>query len=282
MMKVNTFIVGAPKAGTTSLHFYLSKHAKVSMSTVKEPNFFSSKEVSSLYYNSKSIESTKNYHNLFAEDKKIMGEASVSYLFYEDVPKRIYDYNKNAKIIIMLRSPVERALSHYLMDCRLGFCNVSFEDIISNKEKYPKFFQQFIELGLYHAQLERYLSTFGKDKVKIIFYSDFKNNTAQVMEELVDFLEIEKLDTDFTVQNPFLSPSSTIISFLYKYNWVRKSVKFLLSKKNLDRLRKAVFLKKSKPVFSDELKSKIRLHYLTDIEKIESMLEVDLSRWKKE
>ena len=50
IMKVNTFIVGAPKAGTTSLHHYLNQHADISMSTVKEPNFFSSKEVKSLFY----------------------------------------------------------------------------------------------------------------------------------------------------------------------------------------------------------------------------------------
>tara|TARA_B100000900_G_C20503110_1_gene684650 strand:- start:208 stop:1053 length:846 start_codon:yes stop_codon:yes gene_type:complete len=281
-MKVNTFIVGAPKAGTTSLHYYLGNHANVSMSTVKEPNFFSSKEVSSLYYDSKSIDNTKNYHSLFSENKKIMGEASVSYLFYEDVPKRIHDYNEDAKVIIMLRDPLERALSHYLMDCRLGFCNLSLEDIISNKEKYPQFFQQFIELGLYNSQLERYLSVFGKDRVKIIFYSDFKIRTAQIMNEVTDFLDIEKLDIDFAIQNPFLSPSSSLVSFLYKFNWIRKSVKFLLSKKSLELVKKRVFLKKNKPIFSNKLKSKIRAFYLADIEKLESLLEIDLSRWKKE
>jgi hypothetical protein len=252
------------------------------MSTVKEPNFFSSKEVSSLYYDSKSIDNTKSYHSLFSENNKIMGEASVSYLFYEDVPKRIHDYNEGAKVIIMLRAPLERALSHYLMDCRLGFCNLSLEDIFSNKEKYPQFFQQFIELGLYNSQLERYLSVFGKDRVKIIFYSDFKIRTAQIMNEVTDFLDIEKLDIDFTIQNPFLSPSSSLVSFLYKFNWIRKSVKFLISKKSLELVKKRVFLKKNKPIFSNELKSKIRAYYLADIEKLESLIEVDLSRWKKE
>ena len=181
-----------------------------------------------------------------------------------------------------LRDPLERALSHYLMDCRLGFCKVSLENIISNKQKYPQFFQQFLELGLYNSQLERYLSVFGKDRVKIIFYSDFKTKTTQIINDVTDFLDIEKLDIDFTIKNPFLSPSSSLVSFLYKFNWIRKSVKFLLSKKSLELVKKRVFLKQKKPVFSNELKSKIRAFYLADIEKLEPLLEVDLSRWKKE
>ena len=69
-MKVNTFIVGAPKAGTTSLHYYLNQHADVSMSSVKEPNFFSSKEVESLFYNSKCIDDSNDYHGLFTKEKR--------------------------------------------------------------------------------------------------------------------------------------------------------------------------------------------------------------------
>lgn len=281
-MKVNTFIVGAPKAGTTSLHYYLSQHQNVSMSSVKEPNFFSSKEVSTLYYDSKSINSTTLYHALFSEDKKVIGEASVSYLFYEDVPKRIYDYNDEAKIIIMLRDPVQRALSHYLMDSRLGFCDKDLKEIISRKEAYPQFFQQFVELGLYHDQLERYLSVFGKDKVKIVFYSDFKKDTPRIMDDITAFLELEKMEYNYTIQNPFLSPTSPFISFLYKFKFIRKSVKFLLSKKSVEMIKKIFFLKKTKPVFSDELKSNIRAYFLADIEKLEKLLEVDLSRWKRE
>jgi len=281
-MKVNTFIVGAPKAGTTSLHFYLSKHENVCMSTIKEPNFFSSKEVASLYYASKSMDSSEDYHRLFSTPKKVLGEASVSYLFYEEVPKRIFDYNPEAKIIIMLRNPVERALSPYLMDCRLGFCNISMENILLNRDKFPQFFQQFMELGLYHSQVENYLSVFSKEQIKIIFYDDFKTDTQAVMNELADFLEIEKFDSDYSVQNPFLSPSSPLISFLYTLSWIRKSFKVLLSKKRLEQLKKVFFMQNDKPTFSEELKLKIRAYYLSDIEKLEGLLEVDLNKWKKE
>ena len=73
----------------------------------------------------------------------ILGESSVSYLFYPSVAKKIFAYNPQAKIIIVLRNPVERAFSHYLMDTRLGFCNIPLLDIINNPIKYKQFYQQF-------------------------------------------------------------------------------------------------------------------------------------------
>ena len=62
-MKVNTFIVGAPKTGTTSLYYYLNQHMNVCMSSIKEPNFFSSKEVNSLFYKSRIIDDIDEYHS---------------------------------------------------------------------------------------------------------------------------------------------------------------------------------------------------------------------------
>ena len=85
-MKVDFFIVGAPKSATTSLFHYLGQHEEISMSTIKEPDFFSHVELTKqkLYYKSKPISDINTYHNLFLTNKKsqLLGEASVSYLFY--------------------------------------------------------------------------------------------------------------------------------------------------------------------------------------------------------
>lgn len=278
-MKVNTFIVGAPKAGTTSLHHYLNQHTEVSMSSVKEPNFFSSNEVSSLFYNSLCIKSTENYHQLFEEHNKIMGEASVSYLFYKEVPKRIHDYNSNAKIIIMLRQPIERAFSHYLMDCRLGLCSISLEEIINYPEKYAQFYQQYVELGSYYSQLNRYLSIFDKDRVKVIFYEDFKNNTTKEMSNLFKFLEIENQPLDLSIQNSFLAPSNSLIAFLYKFNWIRKTVKFLTPFSLILSLKKTLMSGSKKPKISDEVNQQLKRHYRDDVSQLEKLLNEDLSRW---
>ena len=94
------------------------------MSIIKEPDFFSDIEIQEqgLYYGSSRINNITKYNSLFSDwiDESIIGEASVSYLFYPNVPQRIKIYNDNSKIIIMLRNPIERAFSHYLMDYRLS------------------------------------------------------------------------------------------------------------------------------------------------------------------
>tara|TARA_B100000513_G_scaffold72869_1_gene29288 strand:+ start:6822 stop:7670 length:849 start_codon:yes stop_codon:yes gene_type:complete len=279
-MKVNTFIVGAPKAGTTSLHYYLNQHADVSMSSVKEPNFFSSKEVESLFYNSKCIDDSNDYHGLFSKEKRqIIGEASVSYLYYEKVPNRIHDYNSEAKIIIMLREPVERSFSHYLMDCRLGFCSVKLEDIIANPQSYPQFFQQYIELGNYYSQLKRYYDIFGKEQLLVIFYEDFKTDTKKVMKSVFSFLQIEQQEIDFSIKNPFLLPSNALISKLYKFNFIRKGIKTIMPERILSLISSKYFSANSKPMLSMSTEQQLKAFYKPDIFQLEKLLNIDLARW---
>ena len=248
-MKANTFIVGAPKAGTTSLHYYLSQHEDVCMSTIKEPNYFSFEEVSSLFYNATSVSDSKAYHKLFKEEKKIIGEASVSYLFYENIPNRILEYNPKANIIIMLRNPLDRAISHYLMDYRLGFCSLSLEDILNNRHTYPLFFQQYLELGLYYQSVKRYLDTFGDEQVHILYYTDFKNDIKDLMKGVFQFLKIENTSLDYSVQNSFLSSDYAFVSYLYRLSWVRKGLKSLIPQNYVKVSRIVFFPRQTNPIF---------------------------------
>ena len=69
------------------------------------------------------------------KNHKILGDSSVSYLFYKDVPKRIHKFNSKSKILILLRNPILRAHSHYLMDYNSGYIKSSFKDIFHQKTK---------------------------------------------------------------------------------------------------------------------------------------------------
>ena len=87
-LKVDFFIVGAPKAGTTALHAHLAKHPQVCMSSDKEPNYFSFEEIEEqqLYYHKENVKSESDYNSLFEceESAKLRGEASVSYLYHKE------------------------------------------------------------------------------------------------------------------------------------------------------------------------------------------------------
>jgi len=279
-MKVNTFIVGAPKTGTTSLYYYLNQHTNVCMSSIKEPNFFSAKEVNSLFYKSQIIDDINEYHKLFSQNKKqIIGEASVSYLFFNEVPNRIYKYNPKAKIIILLRNPIERALSHYLMDFRLGFCSENFEDIIAQPEIFPQYYQQYLELGNYFLQLKRYINVFNENQLSIVFYDDLKSNSQKVMKHIFSFLEIEFQHLDYSIQNSFLSPSNKFVSELYKFNSLRKIVKSLFPEPFLSLVKSIFFSNNSKPTFSDSIIKQLNAYYKSDIVELEKLLNKDLSKW---
>ncbi len=279
-MKVNTFIVGAPKTGTTSLYYYLNQHTNVCMSSIKEPNFFSAKEVNSLFYKSQIVDDINEYHKLFSPNKKqIIGEASVSYLFFNEVPNRIYKYNPKAKIIILLRNPIERALSHYLMDFRLGFCSENFEDIIAQPEIFPQYYQQYLELGNYFLQLKRYLNVFNENQLSIVFYDDLKSNSQKVMKHIFSFLEIEFQHLDYSIQNSFLSPSNKFVSELYKFNSLRKIVKSLFPEPFLSLVKSIFFSNNSKPTFSDSIIKQLNAYYKSDIVELEKLLNKDLSKW---
>ena len=284
-MKVNLFIVGAPKAGTTSLHHYLNEYPEILMSIIKEPDFFSDIEIQEqgLYYGSSRINNITKYNSLFLDwiDESIIGEASVSYLFYPNVPQRIKIYNDNSKIIIMLRNPIERAFSHYLMDYRLGLTSNSFEEEFDKKTTLN--FQQYFLLGNYFQQVKRYLDIFGKENVHIIWYSDFIEKTENELNKVISFLG---LNTDFSVDfnkihNSFSMPKNNFIRKIYSLVWLRKTLSFLFPVNIQIILKKALFNEDNKPKLSEKTRELLCKYYLSDIESLEKLLSVNLSKWKK-
>ena len=287
-MKVDFFIVGAPKAGTTSLYNYLNQHKDIVMSSVKEPNYFSKEELKSqkLYYNSKNVVSEMDYHNLFKtnDEKKKLGEASVSYLFYSKVSNRIFKYNKASKIIILLRNPIDRAFSHYKMDSRLGFVKPDFEELIDNcdENNFSLFHQQYISLGMYHTQVKNYIDQFGVANVCVMFYEDLKRDRVLFSKNIFSFLNLNH-DTSINFNlkyNKSKLPSNNFLKFLYSISLVRKIVSFLLNESISNFINKNFFIN-SKEEISDELRQKLNQIFLKDICMLEKLLNKDLSLWKK-
>jgi len=284
-MKVRIFIVGAPKAGTTSLHYYLNEHPEILMSSVKEPDFFLEKEIDDigLYYGTTRIETSDKYHNLFSDkkDEEIFGESSVSYLYYPEVPKRIKEYNTEAKIIIMLRNPVDRAFSHYLMDFKLGLLSDKFEDVFNKKEGLK--FQQYFLLGNYYEQVKRYLDEFTKENVHIIWYSDFKKDAEQEVKKAFEFIDVDSAyKVNFkTVHNSFFMPKGKIIRKIYSIVWLRKLLLFLFPFTLITFIKSTLFTKGKKPKITNESRKIFTEYYLDDICKLEELLSINLSEWKK-
>ncbi len=285
----NFFIVGAPKAGTTSLYFYLKEHPEVFMCPVKEPEFFSYEEIEAqnLYYKKKRVKNVQEYVRLFRDVKneKAIGEASVSYLFYPEVPSKIKKLIPYAKIVIILRNPVERAYSHYLMDYKMGYIEIPFEQAVfkkTNSKWADLYYQQYVELGFYYKQVKRYLDVFGQKQVLILFNEDLKNNPEKVMRTLYDFLQVRDdfYPDGLKLYNTFEVPKDGIIKKLYSFYFLRNSIRKIVPRNYLEKMKK-LFFDKEKPELSEEVGEYLKKIYKEDIKRLETLLNKDLSGWYK-
>ncbi len=284
----NLFIVGAPKSGTTSLHYYLDEHPDIFMSTPKEINYFSKMDLDKqgIYYKDLKLNSIADYQSLFkyADNKKVVGESSVSYLFYPEVSKKIYDYNPKAKIIAILRNPIERGYSHYLMDLKLGEVKTSFENIIFKNYSIKKlniYFQQYLELGLYYNQVKRYIDTFGKNQVKVILTEDLNNDIVKTLNEIFYYLDIPNINIP-SVKNKYnvnSQPKSNILKKLYSIRSLRFAISSILPTHKKNQVKTLLFTNKNKPIINPKTKDYLLRIYKPDIMKLENLISRDLSSW---
>jgi len=288
-MKVDFFIVGAPKSGTTSLYYYLQEHPDICMSSNKEPNFFSNNEIKkqALYYNKKCITSNEEYEKLFLNRTKsqVTGESSVSYLFYPNVAQRLYKYNPNARIIILLRNPAERAFSHYLMDCRLGLINLSFKDILFKRKKHPNlnlYYQQYIELGMYCHQVNRYYDIFKKSNILIINTDDFNKATLETIRDVYRFLNVnQNFEPKIGMHhNKYLEANNAVLNKIYSISFLRKFLGQILPKSTISFIKERLFTKKNKPTLDNEAIYQLCKIFDEDTSQLEKLINKKFTSWK--
>ena len=201
-------IVGAARCGTTSLFRYLDAHPDVYMPEQKEPNYFAFSPAPWAAGHGKFGFSGKgkvtdygDYCRLFApaSPTQVAGEASITYLpLWRETVTQIYgDYRtpRKVKIIIMLRDPVDRAISHYLTHKRAGVEDLVFEEAITPttvKRRLASGYQitwDYLSLGLYSESVKSYLDNF--DDVRVVDFRTFSANTRFVVEEICRFLGVE-------------------------------------------------------------------------------------------
>jgi hypothetical protein len=180
-------IVGASRSGTSSLFYYLSEHREIFMPKEKEPEFF----------NFPQNRGVKEYAELFysASDSQRIGESTTTYLYYYkeciNNIKLIYgaDYRR-LKIIAILRNPIDRAWSYFMLLKRMGK-EIDFFDTVKEYEKIKDnhLYHDFINSGKYHKQVEAFSETFPYTKFWL--FDDFMQRTTKVLKEVYEFLELD-------------------------------------------------------------------------------------------
>lgn len=194
----NFFIIGASKAGSTSLHHYLNQHPQISMASDKEPGFFQKDDDYK-----KGLEWYSRTYFSGAKNTAI-GESTASYLYYTRVAERLHELpDENQRFIISLRDPIERAYSQYWHQVRIGEYR-SFKDAIREEIKLiesnedilfdfpPK--THYLGRSLYSKHLNNYLRYFDRTQFKIIFLEHLKADPQKAINQITDFLEIDRYE----------------------------------------------------------------------------------------
>jgi hypothetical protein len=214
MAKANLFIVGAMKAGTTTLTGLLANHPEVYAPPVKEPNYFVEELPKNLYEPSRffseeqyfkkefpksvhiaHLSEAAHYEKLFslATTEKYFLDASTVYLHAPNAAANIQAYNSGAKIIIITREPLARAFSHYKMDKGLGRTTQRFENIIQdeiatyNKGALP--WNSYLGMSFYKEAINQYQQLFKS--VLILDFDIFIENKEHTLQDLASFLELD-------------------------------------------------------------------------------------------
>tara|TARA_Y100000766_G_C18819766_1_gene562380 strand:- start:83 stop:916 length:834 start_codon:yes stop_codon:yes gene_type:complete len=238
MRKPNLFLVGAPKAGSTLLWTILKEHKDIffSENPEKEINYFSYDElVDSSYYKDYKINKENDYLKAFksAQSVKYLADGSVSYFSYPSIPKKIYEFNSDAKIIIIVRDPFIRAFSHYSMDRRMGYATKPFSEYLINKDnQHAKFIHQYIQNSLYFKNTTNYLKYFTEDQVCILQLENINSD----IQKIYKFLDIEKLNMNVNYKkvNANKEPINIISKTLQHNRFLATTLKKFIPKKIID------------------------------------------------
>lgn len=193
--KVDFIICGTQKGGTTALDEYLRGHPDICMANIKEVHYFNRERHFS------TTPDYSEYHSYFSPRKhhKLMGEATPLYLYWQKAPKRIFEYNPQIKLIVLLRNPIKRAYSHWNMERSRNRESFSFWDAIRDEKArcqealpFQHRIYSYVDRGFYSEQLRRLWACFPREQALVIKSEDLKTQPGEILDRICDFLRIEK------------------------------------------------------------------------------------------
>ena len=290
--KPNFFIVGAAKSGTTSLWMYLKQHPDIFMPetlNLKEPGYFCH-----LY----GIKSYDKYLSIFEKAKgiKAVGEASHAYLSSPESATWIKKFNPSAKIIIILRNPVERAYSLYNWMISEGYEWIfPFEKALEIEEKRlkneefkhnnPEYWYNYLYFysGLYSKQIKRYLNIFPEKQVRIFLFEDLINNPILLTQQIYDFLDV---NSDFLPETSKKYNTRKTPQFVSLQFFCKQKLPVYLRKIRLSKYKKIqskilnlnCSMGKNKNL-DQETRKKLQLWYKDDLRATAKLINRDLENW---
>ena len=294
----NFLIIGAAKSGTTAIYTFLKQHPDIYMSPRKELRYFSNRptpqgDIPEGYVH-KGVTTLSAYESYFdgVMDERIYGESSPMYLYTPGTAERINETIPNVKLLAILRNPVDRAYSAYTHALREWKEPAeSFQKALELEPERIKagwgMLWHYTRAGLYYQQLARYFEVFDSKQILVVLYDDLRSDPAALLRLIFNFLGV---DPDFKPDTS-LRPN---VSGFPKSEWLHKLMKRLFIEDNVikrvsqvlvpQKIRRMVMVKLrganlEKRELSADLRSQLQSIFRSDIEKLQGLLDRDLSHW---
>ena len=292
MKSPNCFIVGGPRCGTTALFDYLSQHPDFFPASLKEPHFFGT---DNYYPNRPTLAEYLGYF-AGARGEKCIGEASTSYLFSTLAAKEIREFLPSARIVAIVRNPVEMMYSLHSMV--LYYCDEDIEDfetalaLEDDRKKglhWPSNphiinYLYYRDAVRYTEQVKRYFQIFGRDQVRVLIHDDFKTSLPQIYRDTLAFLDID----------------SSLPAKLQPVNLNRSArsqrLQAMILSQSLARIRRRVLPVKAdellfgtlrrlntsshpRPPMRTEIRRQLQAEFRPEVESLSALLDRDLTHW---
>lgn len=279
--KGHVIVIGAHKAGTTTLHALLDSHPEIAMSLVKETNHyctdlwpllhhlssFSKKDIDRLHARNERahigiIKEQEAYASAFPlrAESKYCGEASPFYLRSLDAAKNIAHRHPDARIIVLLRDPIDRLLSHYAMEVRDARVPEPIELAIQEEQQALNLgqrpFHGLLDSGLYGQGLSRFLEHFSEDQILILDFAAL-SDPQRLSSKISAFLEIDPKGFRNSVKNhnEALSARSPIVNRLIAQLGIKGLIRMVVPKNVIEAIKPLYYQAKTEGNHMDE-----RLH----------------------
>ncbi|WP_416832718.1 MAG: sulfotransferase family protein [Erythrobacter sp.] len=292
-MKPELFIIGGPKCGTTALCTYLAGHPAICFSEPKEPKFFHTDFAGA----HRLVHDEAEYMARFAYDPqrhRMLAEGTVWYLYSQTAVSNILAFNPDARFVVMIRNPVDLAYSLHSQLLYGGDEEVeSFEEAwrlqearkasqqVPSGARDPKalLYGEVAKLG---EQVERLLSVVPRERVLVVNHEDFSQNPQREYRKVLDFagLPDDARDSFERVNENRALRRNPLTSILFQLRKVKLALGIRGSFGIWQALQPLVAKRAQRAGLPEAFADELREHFKADIERLEHLVELDLTAWK--